>query len=121
MPMLMADQVEAALKRGSPASVEADVPARFQVGDPVVTRNMHPQGHIRLPRYARGHSGVIARDHGVFVFPDSNAQGRGPHPQRLYSVRFAARDLWGPDAEPNQSVCLDLFEPYLLPTDEAEA
>jgi nitrile hydratase subunit beta len=29
-------------------------PARFQPGDPVRARNMHPEGHTRLPRYVRG-------------------------------------------------------------------
>lgn len=111
---LMADQVEATLRRGGPASVDADIPPRFKAGDRVMTRKMHPAGHTRLPRYARGREGVIARDNGVFIFPDSNAHGRGPDPRRLYSVRFAARDLWGEDAPAAGSVFLDLFEPYLL-------
>ena len=37
-------------------------------------RNINPIGHTRLPRYARGKVGAIVRDHGVFVFPDTNAQ-----------------------------------------------
>ena len=36
-------------------------------------RNINPVGHTRLPRYARGREGVIARRHGIFVFPDTNA------------------------------------------------
>ena len=114
---LMADQVEAALRRGGPATVDADIPARFKAGDRVVTRKMHPAGHTRLPRYARGREGVIERDHGVFVFPDSNARGKGPDPQRLYSVRIAARDLWGAEDATPGSVYLDLFEPYLRAPD----
>jgi len=38
---------------------------------------MGDTSHTRLPRYARGKFGIIERDHGVFVFPDSNAQGLG--------------------------------------------
>lgn len=88
---------------------------RFAVGDAVVTRNIHPAGHTRLPRYARGKHGVIHRQHGTHVFPDSNAHGGGEQPQVLYSVCFDARELWGPAAEPNQHVYIDLWEPYLEP------
>ncbi len=92
-----------------------DVPAlaRFKPGDRVHTRNMNPIGHTRLPRYARGKSGEIVRDHGVFVFPDTNARFQGENPQHLYSVRFAARELWGEDASPRDSVYIDLWEDYL--------
>src|SRR6266498_59760 len=88
---------------------------RFAPGDPVITRNIHPRGHTRLPRYARGKRGVIHGLHGVHVFPDSNAHGLGEQPQPLYSVRFEARELWGEAAEPNQRVHLDLWEAYLEP------
>ncbi len=88
---------------------------RFAPGDPVVARNIHPRGHTRLPRYARGKRGVIHRFHGVHVFPDTNAHGLGEQPQPLYSVRFDARDLWGEDAQPNHSVHIDLWESYLEP------
>jgi nitrile hydratase len=88
---------------------------RFAPGDAVHTREMHPHGHTRLPRYARGKRGVIHRCHGIHVFPDTNAHGRGEQPQPLYSVRFDARALWGESAEPNQTVHLDLWESYLLP------
>jgi nitrile hydratase len=92
-------------------------PPRFAVGDTVRTRNIHPTGHTRLPRYARGKRGVIHRQHGTHVFPDSNAHGGGEQPEALYSVRFDARELWGPAAEPNQHVYIDLWEPYLEPGD----
>jgi len=88
---------------------------RFAPGDPVITRNIHPRGHTRLPRYARGKRGVIHRLHGVHVFPDSNAHGLGEQPQPLYSVRFEAKELWGEDAQPNQWVHIDLWESYLEP------
>ena len=94
---------------------ETGAPPRFAPGDPVITRNMHPRGHTRLPRYARGKRGVIHRLHGVHVFPDSNAHGLGEQPQPLYGVRFEARELWGEDAAPNQWVHIDLWESYLEP------
>jgi nitrile hydratase len=83
------------------------------VGDAVVTRNVHPTGHTRLPRYARGKRGVIERLHGPHVFPDANAHGLGEQPQPLYTVRFEARELWGESAEPRQTVTLDLWDSYL--------
>jgi nitrile hydratase len=47
------------------------------------------------------------------VFPDTNAQFLGEQPQHLYSVRFAARELWGDAAGFRDSVHLDLWESYL--------
>jgi nitrile hydratase len=94
---------------------ETGAPPRYAIGDPVVTRSFHPWGHTRLPRYARGKRGVIARFHGVHVFPDTNAHGRGEDPQPLYSVRFDGRELWGESAEANQHVHIDLWERYLEP------
>jgi nitrile hydratase beta subunit len=88
---------------------------RFAPGDAVITRHIHPHGHTRLPRYARGKRGTIRHVHGVHVFPDANAHGRGEQPQPLYSVRFEARELWGEDAEPRERVYLDLWESYLEP------
>ena len=61
---------------------------------------MHPVGHTRLPRYARGRAGVVERVHGAHVLPDANAHGAGEQPQWLYTVRFAARELWGDDGRP---------------------
>jgi nitrile hydratase len=88
---------------------------RFAVGDEVMARNVHPVGHTRLPRYARGKRGVIQRVHGPHTFPDANAHGLGAQPQTLYSVRFEARELWGASAEPRQTVSLDLWDSYLDP------
>jgi len=83
------------------------------VGQAVRARNINPVGHTRLPRYARGKTGQIVRDHGVYVFPDTNAQFRGEKRQHVYSVRFAARELWGQDASPRDSVHLDMWDDYL--------
>jgi nitrile hydratase len=55
----------------------------------------------------------VIRDHGVFVFPDTNAQFRGEQPQHLYGIRFGARELWGEGADARDAVYLDLWEDYL--------
>jgi nitrile hydratase beta subunit len=94
---------------------ETGTTPRFRPGDLVLTRRIHPHGHTRLPRYARGKRGVIHGCHGIHVFPDTNAHGLGEQPQPLYSVRFDAGELWGEAAEPNQAVHIDLWESYLVP------
>lgn len=95
------------------ARLDDPVSPTFRVGQPVLTRNIHPPGHTRIPRYVRGRRGVVAIDHGVFVFPDTHAAGEGTKPQHVYSVRFAARELWGADASARDSVYVDLWDDYL--------
>jgi nitrile hydratase subunit beta len=111
-PPLTADKVSQ-LGKGAPTNRNVVVAARFQAGQRVLARNMHPIGHTRLPRYARGKLGTIHLDHGVFVFPDTNALFQGEKPQHVYSVRFAARERWGEQASPRDAVYLDLWDDYL--------
>jgi nitrile hydratase subunit beta len=115
LPALTAETAIELVAKGLPASRNVKVAARFQVGQRVRARNMHPMGHTRLPRYARGKFGTIDRDHGVFVFPDTNAHSKGEKPQHVYSVRFDARELWGAQAAPKDSVYVDLWDDYLEP------
>ena len=114
-PALTAEKAAVLVANGVPASRDVPVTPRFRAGDRVRARNMHPVGHTRLPRYARGKFGVIDRDHGVFVFPDTNAHFLGEKPQHVYSVRFAARELWGQQASPRDSVYVDMWDDYLEP------
>jgi nitrile hydratase subunit beta len=109
----MAD-VERIMVRGKFARA-APAPAKFQPGDKVRAKNIHPTTHTRLPRYVRGHVGVIERDHGCHVFPDSAAIESGENPQWLYTVVFDGVELWGADADPTVKVSIDAFEPYLEP------
>jgi nitrile hydratase len=113
---LTADAVPAALAAGSPSARPASGPARFAPGDRVRSRTMNPIGHTRLPRYARGKLGTIVSVHGAHVFPDSHAARRDPDPQWLYTVRFDAHELWGPDTTAS-CVHVDCWEPYLEPAD----
>jgi nitrile hydratase len=112
-PPLTAAMIPAMVSNGIPTSRNVAVKPAFNVGQQVRPRNMHPAGHTRLPRYARGKTGKIVRDHGVFVFPDTNAHFLGEKPQHVYSVRFAARELWGPAASEHDAVYADLWEDYL--------
>ena len=93
----------------------APAPAKFKPGDRVRAKNIHPATHTRLPRYVRGHVGVVERDHGAQVFPDSAATDAGENPQWLYTVVFDGAELWGRDADPTVKISVDAFEPYLEP------
>jgi len=112
-PALTAAVAAQRIGRGIPSSHDPKVPPRFKVGRRVRARNMNPMGHTRLPRYARGKLGTIVRDHGVYLFPDTNAHFQGEKRQHVYSVRFAARELWGVNASPRDSVHLDMWDDYL--------
>lgn len=110
---LAADFVPTLLARGTPYSRPVDAAPAFAVGDRVRTINFHPTHHTRLPRYARGKLGTIDAVHEGFVLPDTNAHAKGENPERLYTVLFAATELWGPDADPTSTVSIDAFESYL--------
>jgi nitrile hydratase subunit beta len=111
LPRLTASDVAKVLARGGPASRSSPRAVRFKVGDIVRTRNIHPDGHTRLPRYLRGLPGEVVRVHGTHVFPDSSAHDKGDDPQWLYTVRFKASDVWGSDSA--DGIMADLWEPYL--------
>jgi nitrile hydratase subunit beta len=89
-----------------------DVAPAFEVSDRVRARNISPAGHTRLPRYARGHTGVVALVQPASVLPDTNAHFEGENPQYVYSVRFDSHELWGEDTE-QFTLTLDMFESYL--------
>jgi nitrile hydratase len=112
-PPLTVEGALAAIRRGVPASRDVPAVARFRVGQSVRARNINPPGPTRLVRYARGKLGAIDRDHGVFVFPDTNGLFLGEKPQHLYSVRFSARELWGEQAAPQDTVYIDMWDDYL--------
>jgi len=113
-PVRSADIPAIATARGS-SERESSVPPRFAIGQKVRSRKINPVGHTRIPRYVRGRIGTVELDHKAHVFPDSNADFRGEAPQRLYTVRFAARELWGDAANPADAVLVDLWEEYLEP------
>jgi nitrile hydratase len=112
-PPLTADMRARFVNRGIASSKDPTVPPKFRVGQKVRARNFQPLGHTRLPRYARGKVGKIVRDHGVYIFPDTNAHGLGEKRQHVYLVQFAARELWGEGASSKDFVHIDLWDDYL--------
>jgi nitrile hydratase len=115
VPALNAADAATISFRAVPAVFHIDAAPRFQVGQRVRARNINPVSHTRLPRYARGRTGVIERTRCVQAFPDSAALSLGNKPQYVYLVRFAARELWGEQASPRDSVYIDLWDDYLEP------
>ena len=88
-------------------TVEEPPPARFAVGDAVITHNVHPHHHTRLPRYARGKRGVIGAVHGVL---ENIRDHRGVH-NPLYTVKFDLNELSN-SHEPD-SIWVDVHEEWL--------
>jgi nitrile hydratase subunit beta len=83
--------------------------ARFAPGARVRTRSADPDGHTRLPRYARGHVGEVLEVRATWALPDQAVRGVS-RPEPVYAVRFDAAELWGSGSH---SVILDLWESYL--------
>jgi nitrile hydratase len=115
LPSLPKEAAEFAMTNPMPANVDVEFPTRFAVGDTVVTRNMNPLHHTRIPRYVRGKRGTIHEVQQVFLLPDTNAYGGPDKPERVYTVGFSARELWGDEAPERDSLYIDMFDSYLEP------
>jgi nitrile hydratase subunit beta len=112
--VLAAANVPAVLSAGTRYERSASAPARFRPGDRVRAKTMNPIGHTRLPRYVRGHVGVIGHIDGFQVFADASAAGE-ERAEWLYTVTFEGRELWGFDADPMLAVSINAWESYLEP------
>jgi nitrile hydratase beta subunit len=113
--VMKAAEAAPAMARGGPCNRPTSAAPKFTTGDRVRARNMHPQHHTRLPRYVRGKAGVVEAVHDAYVLPDTNAHGKGENPERLYTVAFKGRELWGEDGDPTLTVSIDAWESYLEP------
>ncbi|MBC7281180.1 nitrile hydratase subunit beta [Hoeflea sp.] len=113
--VLRPGDVPRVLARGGPCNRAVAEAPKFRAGDRVRTINEHPTGHTRLPRYARGRLGAIEAVREGFVFPDTNAHGKGENPQHVYTVCFDGQELWGQGADPALTVSIDAWESYLEP------
>jgi nitrile hydratase subunit beta len=83
--------------------------ARFAPGARVRARAADPDGHTRLPRYARGHIGEVVEVRAIWQLPDEAVRGVF-RAEPVYAVRFNAAELWG---SASHSVILDMWESYL--------
>ena len=85
---------------------------RYAVGDRVRVRADHVPGHVRMPGYIRGKSGVVVGVSPAYPFPDAHAHGIDAQDEPTYDVRFRSEDLWPDDAE-HAMVHAGVFESYL--------
>lgn len=87
---------------------------KFEEGDKVRVKNIHPEGHTRCPQYVRRAEGTIAEVLGTFILPDAHAHGKGENPEPVYSVSFDGEELWSEEyADSNETLYIDLWESYL--------
>jgi nitrile hydratase subunit beta len=89
----------------------------YRAGDSVRVSRADPQHHTRLPRYARGATGTVVERHGCYPLPDRRARQLPAEPEPVYTVRFAAAELFG---EGDHTVTVDLWESYLRPAAPGE-
>ncbi|MEJ6022473.1 nitrile hydratase subunit beta [Ramlibacter sp. PS4R-6] len=87
-------------------------PQRFQPGDRVRVRNDFVPGHVRMPGYVRGKTGVVVGVSPAYPFPDAHAHGVEARDEPTYDVRFRSQDLW-PDSSDPALVHVGVFESYL--------
>ena len=85
---------------------------RFQPGDRVRVRVDHVPGHVRMPGYIRGKTGVVVSESPAYPFPDAHAHGVDAADEPTYDVRFRAEDLWPNSADP-ALVHVGVFQSYL--------
>lgn len=112
------DATKRIVETGAPTLLPEKKPARFSVNDTVVVKKESAKGHTRSPSYVHGVAGTVVKLHGAHIYADEHAKSGTKIPEHLYSIRFEAQQLWGESAEPNSSVYVDLFEPYLHSLEE---
>jgi nitrile hydratase subunit beta len=117
----LVDFINAVVASGAPAERPTDKPKRFEVGDVVRVRHVAPFGHTRMARYVRGKVATVVAHRGSTVFPDASGNERGEDPQHLYTIQFAAAELWGKEyADPNASSTFDVWDPYIEHADRRQ-
>jgi len=85
---------------------------RFRPGDRVRVRLDSVPGHIRMPGYIRGKSGVVVSESPRYPFPDAHAHGVEAEDEPTYDVRFRSQDLWPNSSDP-ALIHVGVFQSYL--------
>lgn len=96
----------------APGRTNAAARERFQPGDRVRVRLDFVPGHIRLPAYIRGKTGVVVGVSPAYPFPDAHAHGVPAEDEPTYDVRFRSEELW-PNGADAALVHVGVFESYL--------
>jgi nitrile hydratase subunit beta len=85
---------------------------RFAPGDCVRVTSDHVPGHVRMPGYIRGKTGVVVSESPPYPFPDAAAHGVASADEPTYDVRFSTSELW-PSAADAAFVHVAVFQSYL--------
>jgi len=85
---------------------------RFRPGDRVRVRQDVVPGHVRVPAYVRGRTGVVVSESPVYPFPDAHAHGVAAEDEPTYDVRFRSEELWPNSSDP-ALVHVGIFQSYL--------
>jgi nitrile hydratase subunit beta len=73
---------------------------QFKPGDRVRVKNDFFAGHVRMPGYIRGKSGVVVNESPRYPFPDAHAHGVEAADEPTYEVAFRTEDLWPNSSDP---------------------
>jgi nitrile hydratase len=85
---------------------------RFRPGDRVRVRGDFVPGHVRMPGYIRGRTGVVVSESPAYPFPDAHAHAVSAADEPTYDVRFRSEELW-PDCADAALVHVGVFQSYL--------
>ena len=96
----------------APGRSNAPQRERFKPGDRVRVRLDFVPGHIRMPGYIRGKTGVVVGESPAYPFPDAHAHGVAAEDEPTYDVRFRSEDLW-PNGADAALVHVGVFQSYL--------
>ncbi len=84
----------------------------FKPGDRVKVKTDYVPGHVRMPGYIRGKTGVVVSESPTYPFPDAHAHGVKAADEPTYDVRFSTEELWPNSADP-AFVHVGVFQSYL--------
>jgi nitrile hydratase subunit beta len=96
----------------APGRANVEGRQRLSPGDRVRVRSDYVPGHVRMPGYIRGKTGVVVGVSPAYPFPDAHAHGVEAADEPTYDVRFSTEELW-PNAADPAFVHVGVFESYL--------
>lgn len=96
----------------APGRANVETRQVLKPGDKVRVKTDYVPGHVRMPGYIRGKTGVVVNISPAYPFPDAHAHGVEAADEPTYDVRFDAQELWPNSADP-ASVHVGVFESYL--------
>jgi nitrile hydratase subunit beta len=85
---------------------------KFAPGDRVRVRADYVPGHVRMPGYIRGKTGVVIAESPAYPFPDAHAHAIEAEFEPTYDVRFRSEELWPNSSDP-ALIHVGVFQSYL--------